>query len=215
MAGELEPGAGQVQLHGYPASDNRRHACYRAMLPQQSTLSFPFRVVEVVLMGRLPHLRARTERAEDWEIARAALAAAGMAAYADKRYTALSGGEQQRVQFARVLAQVWQPVAGRPRLLLLDEPIANLDPAFQLQILQEARQLAAAQALVVVSLHDLNMASLFADQILLLHDGHFPYQGAPAEVLTAPNLNQVYGLPFQVQAYPGRPERPLVLVPPG
>lgn len=213
LAGELQPKHGQVQIEGTPAHHTRILSTRRAMLPQQSTLSFPFRAEEVVLMGRMPHLHRGSEQPADFEIVQQALKAAGVEHLATKPYTHLSGGEQQRVHFARVLAQIWEPPAQGARYLLLDEPIANLDPAFQVQILKKAAELASQNTLVLVSLHDLNMAAIYAHQLLLLQGGHLVAQGNPTEVLTEENLKQVYGLPFRVQQHPDGTHIPLVLVP--
>jgi iron complex transport system ATP-binding protein len=140
------------------------------------------------------------------------MAQAGVAELADRSFTTLSGGEQQRVHFARVLAQLLTSAADppqRPRLLLLDEPTASLDPAYQHKLLRATRQLAAQNVVVVVVLHDLNLAARFADRFMLLDQGRSVAQGAAAEVLTEQYLSQVYELPCRVVPH----RRPSVIAP--
>jgi iron complex transport system ATP-binding protein len=197
LAGDLQPRAGTVEIGGLQlaAWDPSDLATRRAVLPQTSHVAFPVTVGDLVAIGRLPyryHGRGSEGEAVAW-----ALEAVGIAHLAHRSYQRISGGERQRAQFARVLAQIWSPVAAGPgRLLLLDEPTNNLDPAQRLGILQLLRRLANQGIAVVVVLHDLSDALRFADQGLLLRGGRMVAQGAIANVLTPWHI----GIAFDVEA---------------
>lgn len=179
----------------------RRLALLRAVLPQSSQLAFPFSVEEIVLLGRYPHLRGGVPSRHDRGVVADALALAGANALVGREITTLSGGELARVQFARVLAQLW-PDAGNandsanatPRYLLLDEPTAALDLAHQHRLLTTVRDLTREWnigALAIV--HDPNLAARHADVIALLGDGVVIAQGAPCEVMRPDLIEQCYG----------------------
>ena len=169
----------------------------RAVLPQAAALSFPFTVAEVVRIG----LDARGERAE--AMVPAALAAVDLPGFSGRLYQELSGGEQQRVQLARVLAQVWQPVGDDgPRWLLLDEPVSSLDIAHQLVVMRLAAGYARRGGGVVAVMHDLNLTALFAQNLVLLSGGRVLAHGPVPEVLTDALLSQAYGCRLRVNAVP-------------
>jgi iron complex transport system ATP-binding protein len=170
-----------------------------AVLPQSSTLSFAFKVQDVVAMGRLPH---DSGQQRDAEIIRAALEAADATHLLGRSYLALSGGERQRVHLARVLAQLWPGAGGQS--LLLDEPTSMLDPLHQHTTLHAVRQFANRGAAVMVILHDLNLAARYCDRVLLLENG-LPFAlGSPQTVLVPDALKAVFGLEVLVQAHPER-----------
>ncbi len=208
LSGELAVAAGQVLLAERPLAQwpSRERAQRLAVLPQQSSLNFGFRVEEVVAMGRLPHAEGR---AADLRIVDKALAAADAAHLQGRSYLALSGGERQRVHLARVLAQLWPGADGR--VLLLDEPTSALDPLHQHSTLQAVRGFAERGAAVLVILHDLNLAARYCDRLLLLHEGHAHLQGSVEEVLQPQPLREVFGLDVLVQRHPER-GHPLVVV---
>jgi iron complex transport system ATP-binding protein len=195
-ARELYPASGTIDLLGKPMRDytGEQLALFRGMLHQQNTMTFPFRVGELVLMGRYPHYGSYPA-AMDYAIAEAALETVGMRAFSNRIVSTLSGGEQQRVQLARVLAQVWEVPNG---LLLLDEPTTGLDLLHQHHLLDVARQMARRGFAVVAVLHDLNIAAQYADQILMLRAGRREAYGTPRTVLTAPIVERVFGLPVQL-----------------
>nr|WP_230840423.1 heme ABC transporter ATP-binding protein [Gloeobacter morelensis] len=203
LAGEIQPTRGGVSMAGKPLADwpARARACVRAVLPQSSTLAFAFRVFEVVLMGRTPHSRG-LEGERDRQIAREAMAAAGVAHLAERLYPTLSGGEKQRVQLARVLAQIWEAPPDSPRYLLLDEPTASLDLTHQHGTLAMARDFARRGAAVVSVLHDLNLAAQYADRLALLKDGKLLGVGAPDTVLTPEWIETGFGLQTLVLRHP-------------
>lgn len=207
MSGELPVSAGEVLLHQKPLhewSGPERARCL-AVLPQNSTLSFGFRVDEVVGLGRLPH---DSGFEADRAIVSAALRAADAQHLVQRSYLSLSGGEQQRVHLARVFAQLWPGRSGQ--VLLLDEPTAMLDPLHQHSILHAVRQFAELGGAVLVILHDLNLAARYCDRLLLLADGCVRLVGTPEQVLQAEPLKSVFGLDVLIQRHPER-GHPLVI----
>jgi iron complex transport system ATP-binding protein len=191
LAGELRPDTGSVrlerELHEYTPLELARR---RAMLTQDNALSFPFRVREVLEMGRSPWART-PELADDDEALSAAAEQADVVHLLDRRFTELSGGERARVSLARVLAQ-------RTGIVLLDEPTAALDLRHQEEVLGICRALASAGRAVVVVLHDLSLAGAVADRVGLLAAGALVALGSPREVLTASALSAVYGVDVEV-----------------
>ncbi len=200
--------AGRVDLAGRPlaAWPRRERARRLGVLPQQTPVPFAFTALETVLLGRSPH--GDRETAADRVIARQALAAAGVEHLAERLCPTLSGGEAQRVGFARVLAQLWPsptPRAEAPRYLLLDEPTASLDLARQHELLSVARAWADEENIgVLVILHDLNLAARYADRLLVLGAGRTRGLGSPADLLTPELLQDTFGLPTLVNPHPTR-----------
>lgn len=199
LSGERRPDAGRVLLDERPVDgiDPLELARIRSVLTQDNAVSFPFRVAEVVEMGRSPWARTPAREADEAAIA-AALERADVAHLVARRFTELSGGERARVSLARVLAQD-TPV------VLLDEPTAALDLRHQEDVLRIARTLASEGRTVVVVLHDLSLAGAYADRVALLEDGRLRALGAPVEVLTEQLVAEVYRLPVEVLVRDGRP----------
>ncbi|MCB2407324.1 heme ABC transporter ATP-binding protein [Hymenobacter lucidus] len=208
LSGDLTPGSGTVQFEGRPLADipAATLARRRAVLTQQHSLSLAFRVQELVLMGRYPYFQGQPT-AHDQAVVRQALAAVGLSHLAQRSYPTLSGGEQQRAQLARVLAQVWEAEAG---FLLLDEPLTGLDLNHQHHTLDIARALTRRGFGVVAVLHDLNLAAQYADELLLLHQGRAVASGTPAEVLTPAHIQQAFGIEVELLAHP-RLDTPLLV----
>jgi iron complex transport system ATP-binding protein len=194
LAREIEPTRGDVMLNDRPLSDydSVELARLRAVLPQSDNLRFGFSGLEVAALGRYPWGAGRS--AGEAEIVRAAMQMAGAAAFAARPYPQLSAGERARVQLARVLAQVWQPVGDGSRYLLLDEPTANLDLAHQHEVLGAIRRFAATGVGVLMVLHDLNLAAQYADHVVLLREGAVHADGPPREVLNAQSIGEVFGV---------------------
>lgn len=193
---------GEVRLNGVDIASARAPdlASMRGVLPQSANLSFPFTVHEVVRLGLTTGVQSGVDAGARIE---EALAAVDMDGFGGRFYQELSGGEQQRVQLARVLTQVWEPVfCGRPRFLFLDEPISSLDIRHQLQIMQIARRYAEAGGGVIAILHDLNLTAHFADHVVLMNQGRVHASGKPQMVLTPSNLETVYGCPMAVGHVP-------------
>jgi iron complex transport system ATP-binding protein len=204
LSGLQRPLAGAVLLEGRKLSDwpARALARQRAVLPQDFRLAFPFRVHEVVMLGRSPHAGHCRPEAHLHAVD-AALRATDTADLADRHYPTLSGGERQRVQLARALAQIWPPRPGG--YLLLDEPTNNLDLRHQHGALATARRLAADGLGVLAVLHDINLAGAFADRICLLKAGRIIAEGPTAEVMRAEPLETAFDVSVTVLRHPELP----------
>jgi len=178
-------------------------ARFRAVMSQQPDLQFPLQVEEVVMMGRYPHFDFNPSP-KDIAICDAAITKLDLDAFRGRNYMTLSGGEKQRVHFARVLAQVWEaPVKGGQRYLLLDEPLNNLDIKYQQQFMQLAREWCRQGAVVICVLHDINLACQYADQLYLLKEGELVQSGSPRELVTAAMLEKVFDIRAEVWQHPG------------
>ena len=181
-------------LQGYTSRQLARRLAY---VSQNVGVEFPFSALQVVLMGRAPHLgMLGFEGKADHDLARQAMEMTGVTSLALRRLDQLSGGEQQRVFIARAICQ-------QPQIILLDEPTAALDLAHQVRVmdLMEALRTQHGVTVVMVS-HDLNLAAMYADQLLLLSRGHLARLGSPRQVLDYELLEQVYGCPVLVDRSP-------------
>ena len=177
-------------------------ATVRAVLPQATTLSFPFTVREVVRLG-LVGGRSGVLPGEDDRLPERALARVDLDGFAGRFYQELSGGEQQRVQLARVLCQVWAPVLdGKPRYLYLDEPVSSLDIKHQLIIMNIARDFARRGGGVIAILHDLNLTAMYADRVFVMHRGRLAANGSPQEVLNDDLIEKVFDCRLKVGVLP-------------
>jgi iron complex transport system ATP-binding protein len=200
LAGLRAPAAGQVAIAGRALADWPRRELARqlALLTQVSEDPFPNTALETAVMGRHPHIEFwRWESDSDYERARAALEAVGLAGCDARDVQTLSGGERRRVAIATVLTQ-------EPRIFVLDEPTNHLDPHHQLEILRLFRARADAGCLVIASLHDPTLAAQFADRTLLVFgDGRWQF-GASAETLTSATLSGLYHTPIHEIGFRGR-----------
>jgi iron complex transport system ATP-binding protein len=190
IAGLVPPSAGSVALGSEPVGEMSRAARARriAYLPQIGGISWPLPVRDVAALGRLPHGEAPDRLPPEGERAVAdAIAAVGLRGFEARPVTELSGGERARALLARALAT-------KAPVLLVDEPVAALDPRHQLLVLDVLRRQARAGGVVVAVMHDLALASRFADGIVLLDRGRAVAAGAPGEVLTAARLEAVFGI---------------------
>ena len=194
----LRPQRGRVRLgeRGLESFSRRGLARELAVVPQNTQVAFPFRVAEVVLMGRSPHLGAWSFEGEaDVERAREAMARVGVEALADRSVLEISGGERQLVLIARALTQ-------DPRVLLLDEPTSHLDLHHRLRVQERIREFARDGRAALVVSHDLGLAASGCDRLALLDAGRVLALGTPAEVLTPENLRRVYRIEAEVLAGP-------------
>lgn len=203
LSGEVTPDSGSVSWHGQSLRqwDPLALARQRALLQQRCEVSFDYTVMEVILLGRYPHNRGAT-RPRDMEVAEAALAEVDGLALAGHHYATLSGGEQAKVQMARVLAQIWES-STVSRLLLLDEPTAALDPRQQHIILGIARKWARKGDVAVVAIvHDLNLAALYADRIALLRNAALQIVDSVPKVIRPEVVEACFDLPCVLLEHP-------------
>jgi iron complex transport system ATP-binding protein len=199
---------GTITMGGLPV--HPRHAMAlaprRGVLPQAARLAFPFTVIEVVRIG---HGAGRFAHRPDLPLR--ALDHVGLRHMASRTYQDLSGGEQQRVHLARVLAQIWEPAGpDGPNWLFLDEPVSSLDIGHQLSVMRLARDFAARGGGVVAVMHDLNLTSMFADQVVMMQSGRVVAEGTPETVITSETLSAVYGCDLTVSVPPPG-NRPYIL----
>jgi iron complex transport system ATP-binding protein len=199
LAGLITPLAGEVLMDDQPIGGMTRLAIARriALVPQETHSTFDFSVLDMVLMGRYPHLNAfALEGADDVAIAREAMAVTGTAAFERRTFSQLSGGERQRVVIAAALAQSGE-------VLLLDEPTASLDLGYQLEIAALLRRLNRERhTTVLLSTHDLNFAAAVCDRVVLLKDGCVVADGPTESTLTPETIAVTYGVLADVQRHP-------------
>lgn len=208
LAGELDCSSGDIRLKGRaPRTYGARAlALHRAVLPQNTAVTFPFSVREIVRMGCGDHFGPASHRMVD-----DALAEVDLDGFQDRIIGTLSGGEQQRVHFARVMVQLLSGEALHgPGLLLLDEPTASLDLRHQLDIVAALHRCTTRGVVVVVVIHDLNLAARLAQRILVLNRGRLFADGRPSETITSPILEKVFGIADAVSRVPA-PDLPFVL----
>ena len=201
LTGELRPSQGSVSLNQLELSqwDIEKKANVLAVLPQHSELNFPFTAAEVVGLGCIPHT---TGYSEDQKIIYQALQLVD-ASYLQRRlYTQMSGGEKQRVQLARVLAQVWNPSDFGEQFLVLDEPTAAFDLSHQQMTLDIVGQFSARGVGVLMVLHDLNLAARCADNLVVVNGGTIEATGSPEKVLTEGLVDKVFDVKATITRHP-------------
>jgi iron complex transport system ATP-binding protein len=200
LSGTRRPTAGRVLLDERPlAALSRREVAQQiAVVPQDTELAFEYSAIEIVLMGRHPHLGLfAVEGPADIDIAQRAMASTGTAHLADRPFHQLSGGEKQRVVIAAALAQ-------SPRLLLLDEPTASLDLGYQLEVSTLLSGLNRDHGVAMaISTHDLNLAAAICRELILIRDGRIVATGATSEVLTPENVRRLYDVEADVHVHGG------------
>jgi iron complex transport system ATP-binding protein len=198
LSGTRRPTAGRVLLddRAIDRMSRREVARHIAVVPQETELAFEYSAIEIVLMGRHPHLGLFTvEGPADIEIAQQAMASTGTAHLADRLFHQLSGGEKQRVVIAAALAQ-------SPRLLLLDEPTASLDLGYQLEVSTLLKGLNRDHGVTMaVSTHDLNLAAAICRELIMLRDGRVIAAGATNDVLTPGNVARLYDVEADVHVH--------------
>lgn len=186
----LKPKVGTILLKGKEVMEMKAKEFSRnfAAVPQDTTVNFDFTALDIVLMGRTPHLgRLELETEKDIEIARRCMELTNCWHLAERPITELSGGERQLVIIARALTQ-------EPRVLLLDEPTSHLDINYQIEIMELLKRLTVHEGLIVIAvIHDLNLAAQYCDRLVLLHRGKIVSMGTQQEVLTAENVKNTFG----------------------
>ncbi|MBB4952209.1 iron complex transport system ATP-binding protein [Agrobacterium vitis] len=202
--------SGSVQINGSDLSHLKawQVATIRAVLPQETSVVFPYTVAEVVLFGLEAGAIGRSRNTAG--LIEESLHRVGLAGFSHRLISELSGGERQRVQLARVLCQIWQPVGDSgPRWLVMDEPVANLDIKHQISLMNIARTYAAQGGGVIAVMHDLNLSAMYADRLMLMKQGKIVIEGAPSSVLTASMLSDVFDCNLQPNLVP--PNKPFIL----
>jgi iron complex transport system ATP-binding protein len=198
--GLLRPQKGIIELGGRPIRGLGRKAIARKMayVPQTSGEIFPFKVIDMVLLGRYPHGNGHTG-SKDLEKAFKALGRMGIEDLAMKDFGAISGGQQQKVTIARAIAQ-------EADVLLLDEPTSNLDIRHQLEVMDLLRHLVRDNTLsAIITMHDLNLAARYADTVIVLDRGRIIASGDPSHILTPETIASVYGVAVEVGSIRNRP----------
>jgi iron complex transport system ATP-binding protein len=190
LSGDIHPTRGSIRVKQRDLASYRPRelAHHRAMLSQHVNVTFPFTVEEVVSMGASDHPHAAARR-----LVEQALCEVGLDGFAHRQMPTLSGGEQQRAHFARVLVQLacGEALHG-PGLLLLDEPTSSLDLRHQIDLVESARRRARNGTAVIAILHDLNLAMRFAERIVLLHRGRLVIDGGPADAMTSQTIRRIF-----------------------
>jgi iron complex transport system ATP-binding protein len=205
LAGEIKPTQGEALIEGrnLRTFSAMELATRRAIVPQSTTLSFPFMVIEVVKLGAsVPGFDQNQDYSN--RIAEDALCDVGLEDFRNRLYAELSGGERQRVHIARALCQLNAALRRRSHTaaLLLDEPTSSLDLAHQSLVLGEAREQAAEGRAVVVVLHDLNLAAAWSDEIVLMSQGRIAARGSPEAVFQDELLSTVFGCQIRANRVP-------------
>ena len=211
-SGVLKPSQGEIKLDGSRLGQLSRKSIARsvAVVPQQFNIPFAFTTTEVVMLGRTPFFRAFAEESEiDKQFVSNALELVSISELKERRFDELSGGERQKVILAMALAQ-------QPRLLLLDEPTVHLDITHQVEILELVRRLNVERGLTVIAaMHDLNLASLYFNRLILLKEGRVSADGTPAQVLTEDRIREVFSASVKVEPHPVTGVPHIVIMPKG
>ncbi len=199
IAGILKSQSGQIEIFERKISSYKRKEFARsiAFVPQGLPGTFPFTVAELVLMGRAPYNSTLgIESEKDHLISKQAMTFTQVAHLAERKLDQLSGGEQQRVFIARAICQ-------EPKMLLLDEPTASLDLAHQVRIMDLMEKLKTEKGITIVMVsHDINLAAMYADQLLLMRDGQRVRMGSPNQILNFKTLEETYGCTLLVDESP-------------
>ncbi len=200
----LKPRKGVIMVNGKSIEGISRREIARKMgyVPQSTHQVFPNTVFDVILMGRRPHFAWKCNE-KDIEKVLETLKMLGIENLAMRDITELSGGQQQKVFIARALAQ-------EPEILLLDEPTSNLDIKHQLEVMNIIKSITNEKGITaIMAIHDLNLASRYADRVIMMHEGRIFAAGSPEEVLTPENIREVYGVEAEVLC--GKDGKPLIL----
>lgn len=211
LSGDIKPSAGTViwnnqPLGSYPVAELSRK---RSVLRQQYNILLPFTAREIIEMGRYPHFNGKLTSPCKKVIAEVA-AYVGVEGMMDRNYLTLSGGEQQRVQLARVLVQVWDAPPGE-KLIMLDEPVSALDIHYQHQLMGLVKDLTENSFTVIAVLHDLNLAMQYADDVLLLKRGRIVAFGDKYTVMNAAAIKAAFDIAVDIH-YPASYDYPFITV---
>ena len=208
ITGDVDIHSGNIKLHGKkinPKVTDAERARNVAFLPQLSLLNFPYTVEEVVKLGRTPH---KTGEQLDLSIVQECLSVVEMNDFAHKLYPQLSGGEKQRVQLARVLAQIWRAEdSAMPRILLLDEPNSSLDLGHQKTLMHFLQEFTKDNITILMVLHNINTAANYSNHLIAMHDGQIVANDKPEKVITPELIQQLFSIDCLIMTNPktGKP----------
>ena len=204
FSGELKPAAGKILYDGKPITtlSTTELARRRAVMSQSPELPFPLSVREIVMMGRYPHFQYKPSK-NDVDICVAAMRALSIEDMGERDYLTLSGGEKQRVQFARVLTQIWERVGSETCYLLLDEPVSSLDIHYQQEFLRKAKSLCGPNLVLIAVLHDINLAFQYADRVYLMSDGAIKFAGVPQTVISEKVVEEIFNVKVRIMQIDG------------
>ena len=208
FSGEINKFQGNVLYEDKKIKELRKEelAKKRAVMSQQADLGFPLLVEEVVMMGRYPHFTFNPNK-KDITICSEVIERMNLVEFKERNYLTLSGGEKQRVQYARVLAQVWEKPTDSYRYLFLDEPLNSLDISYQHEFLQVAVELIKDHTVLIAVMHDINLAAHYADNLFFFKDGELVVHGKPKDILSAAMIEKVFNIKTTVIENPvtGKP----------
>ena len=203
FSGELHSVIGSISYSDKKINSLKKEelAKIRAVMSQQPELSFPLTVEEVVMMGRYPHFTFNPGN-KDATICNEVIAKMNIVELKERNYLTLSGGEKQRVQFARVLAQIWEAPSNGHRYLFLDEPLTNLDINYQQEFLAIAKSLLKPDTILVAVMHDINLAVQYADKLFFMKNGELVEYGKPLEILSEKLIKHVFDVNTKIITNP-------------
>lgn len=208
FSGEINKFQGTVLYEDKKIKELRKEelAKKRAVMSQQADLGFPLLVEEVVMMGRYPHFTFNPNK-KDITICNEVIERMNLVEFKERNYLTLSGGEKQRVQYARVLAQVWEKPTDSYRYLFLDEPLNSLDISYQHEFLQVAVELIKDHTVLIAVMHDINLAAHYADNLFFFKEGELVVHGKPKDILSAAMIEKVFNIKTTVIENPvtGKP----------
>lgn len=207
--GLLQPKEGEIRIDGRDIRQFRRKEIAQqiAMVPQHFHIPFAFKVEEVVMLGRTPFLRPFAEESKEHrQVIEEVMELIGISHLRGRFFNELSGGERQKVILSLALAQ-------QPKVLLLDEPTAHLDIHHQIEILEVIRSLNQGGLTVLGAMHDLNLAALYFERIVMLKEGQIFAQGSPSEVLTEGTIREVYSAKVKIEPHPTKKAPHIILLP--
>lgn len=209
LAGSIQPVSGSIQLGDKKITEysNQQLARKRAVLSQHYSIGFPITVEEVVMMGRYPYFSVKPS-ASDTAICHKTMEQMQVSGFAQRDYNTLSGGEAQKVQMSRVLAQI--DGANKENILFLDEPVSHLDIKYQHQLLQTAKDCCQQGTTVIAVLHDINLSLYYADRIFFMKQGRIIHDSTNSRSITVDIIKEVFDINVTIIEHPSQ-ARPVII----